>query len=268
MFPLALATAVPQIGLGALETANSLKGLKNLQGKPMPAYTMSPEYQQYYDTTRQRSQYGFDPTERANFNQNISQQQNTGYRQAVNQSGGNLAQAISVGLGAQNLGAQNQFAAQDASQHRQNIEQWGGAANQMQQQENLINQQKIQYRTQLEQAYGGALKSGLQNITNGLMGGIGLGSMIQGQDNGTAPASGNSAGISRMPNLGTPEYNLGFWNKGLGQSSNSQIPVNNMPDVGQPGYMPSDWSWNPGFGQMIHKNDPRLQLPANSNYGL
>lgn len=159
-------------GIGAWQFGQAQKGLKNLAGQPMPQYLMSPEQQQYYNTVQQRSQYGFDPNEKAAFQQNVAQQQNTGYQQAVQQSGGNLAQAISAGLGQQKLGAFNQFAGQDAALHRQNIGDWGQAAGQMQQQQNLINQQQIQRRTQLEQAYGGAMHQGLTNIAGGLMSGL------------------------------------------------------------------------------------------------
>ncbi len=212
-----------QTGLGIYEAYQGSKALKNLQGQPMPEYSMSPELQSYYNTTAQRSNFGFDPSEKAAFNQNIAQQQNTGFQQGIQQSGGNLAQALSAGFGAQNLGAQNQFAGQDAQLHRQNIGDWGAAAGQLQGQQNLINQQKIQRRTQLEQAYGGALNAGLTNISSGLMGGLGMLSKGfgtlggQSQQQSYAPSQSQQQGFGSMVdqdiNSGTfgqqPNYMLG-----------------------------------------------------------
>ena len=212
MFPLALATAVPQVGLGLYETIKSAKALKNLQGQAQPQYSMSPEYQQYYNTTAQNANQGFTGAETAAFKQNVAQQQNTGFQQGVSMSGGNLAQALASGFKAQNIGAMNQFAGQDAQLHRQNIEAWGGAAGQMQQQQNLINQQKIQHRMQLESAYGGALKSGLGNITNGLMGGLGLGSMMQGQQNQS----------QQPPSYGYSSASYGMGNPSMNQNQAQQ----------------------------------------------
>ncbi len=192
---LGLAEGGIQAGLGIYEAYQGSKALKNLQGQPMPEYSMSPEYTDYFNQTKQRSGFGFDPSEKAAFNQNVAQQQNTGFQQGIQQSGGNLAQALSAGFGAQNLQAQNQFAGQNAQLHRQNLADYGQAAGQMQNQENLINQQKIQRRTQLEQQYGGALQAGLHNITSGLMSGIGLGvnayGTLGGNNRGTDMGGGN-----------------------------------------------------------------------------
>ncbi len=213
---LGLAEGGIQAGLGIYEAYQGSKALKNLQGQPMPEYSMSPEYTDYFNQTKQRSGFGFDPSEKAAFNQNIAQQQNTGFQQGIQQSGGNLAQALSAGFGAQNLQAQNHFAEQNAQLHRQNLADYGQAAGQMQNQENLINQQKIQRRTQLEQQYGGALNAGLSNITSGLMSGIGLGVLNKQQ--------GYSGGGFMSPNLA---------------GNNFQNPYTPTPLTGQSPYSPS-----------------------------
>ncbi len=210
---LGLLTGGVQAGLGVYEAINANRGLKNLQGQPMPGYSMSPEFQNYYNTAQQQAQGGFSGAETAAFKQNLAQQQNTGFQQGIQQAGGNLGQALSNGLQAQNIGAINQFAGQDAQLHRQNIAQWGQAANQMQDQQNLINQNKIQRRTQLEQAYGGALNKGLSNITSGLMGGIGLGINAYGNMDSKSNSGKYSSGISdqQYSNMVDNDINSGYF---------------------------------------------------------
>ncbi len=166
--------AVVGAGLGAYQTYQGQKGLKELAKQQMPQYTISPEQQQYYDVVKNRAQYGFDPNEIAAFKQNVAQQQNTGFQQGVQMAGGNLAQAISNGLGAQKLNSFNQFAAQDSQQKRENIGLWGQSVGAMQGQNNLINEQRIQHRYRQEQAYGGALQAGLSNIASSAQGAAAL----------------------------------------------------------------------------------------------
>ncbi len=198
-----------QTTLGGIEAYYAYKGLQNLEGQPMPGYTMSPEFQDYYNQSKQRSSYGFDPSEKAAFNQNVAQQQNTGFQQGVQQSGGNLAQALSAGFGAQNLQSQNQFAGQNAQLHRQNFQDFGQAAGQMQSQENLINQDKIRRRIQLEQAYGGALQTGLGNISNGLNSGAGATNGTTWGSSQQAPQPPQLSGSQMGYGMGArPQYSL------------------------------------------------------------
>jgi len=165
----AAGTAAVGIGVGAWKAHKANQGLKNLAGQPQPQYSMSPELSSYYNRMNEQSQYGFSPTQKAQFGQDMAQQQNTAFRQGVNMSGGNMAQALQVGLGSQRLGALNQFAAQDSALQQQKLQAFGGVVNDVQQQGNLINQNKIQQRTMLEQAYGGALQAGLGDISQGVM---------------------------------------------------------------------------------------------------
>lgn len=169
----AAGVATVSIGTGIYEHTQAKKALKNLQNQPLPQYTMAPEQQNYYNRVNQASQYGFSPQETAAFKQNVAQQQNTGYQQGIQQSGGNLAQALSAGFGAQNLQTQNQFAAQGAELQRQKLGMLGSAAGEVQGQQNLINQNQIQRRNTLEQAYGQAMQAGLGNISSGLQSGVG-----------------------------------------------------------------------------------------------
>ena len=71
-----------------------------------------------------------------------------------------------------NIGALNQFAANDASLRRNNIRYAGQMAGQLQSQQNLATQAAIQRRIMLEQAYGRAMQAGLNNIVGGVQGGV------------------------------------------------------------------------------------------------
>lgn len=161
-------------GVGIYQATQANKALKNLAGKPMPNYTLSPEQQDYYNRANAQSQYGFDPGQVAAFKQNVSQQYNTGYRNAVNQSGGNMAQALANGLGAQRLNSFNQFAADDASLKQRKFAQLGGVVNGVQGQYNLATGENIHRRYALENAYGHAMQAGLANTVQGIQSGIGL----------------------------------------------------------------------------------------------
>jgi hypothetical protein len=181
-----------QSGLGVWEAIKGYQGLKNLENQPMPNYSLAPGLQDYFNQTKVQSQYGFDPSQTAAFKQGVSQQQNTGYRQGIELGGGNLAQALSVGLSAQNLGAQNQFATENAQLKSQHLQQYGQAAGELQSEQNLATQADIARRNQLEQAYGGALQTGLKNITSGFtFQGLGGGSSGGG-------ASGAIGGLSSL----------------------------------------------------------------------
>ncbi len=210
----AAGVATVGIGVGVYQHSQAKKALKNLQNQEMPQYTMSPESRNYYDTVRQQAQGGFSNAETAAFKQNLAQQQNAGYQQAIQQSGGNLGQALSTGLQAQNIGALNQFAGQDAQLHRQNIAQLGAATGDVQGQYNLINQQKIQRRTMLEQAYGQAMQAGLSNMYGGLQaGGNAVNySLANNQSGGQSQVGmGQSFGGPSDPSLGNGSWPTQSW---------------------------------------------------------
>ena len=156
-----------QAGLGLFESIKGYQGLKNLEGKPMPNYTLSPEVSDYYNQVK-ANQGGFSGAQKASFQQGVAQRENTSFKQGTELGGGSLARALSVGLGAENLGAQNQFAGQNASLAQQQLQQLGGAAEDVQSQENLATGTNIKHYNDLEAAYGGALRAGLGNLTSGL----------------------------------------------------------------------------------------------------
>ncbi len=97
---------------------------------------------------------------------NINSSQNAAYHKAIDISGGQQNNAISGILKANRLGAYNQFAAQDATLHLQNQHYADQVGQGITNQRNLITGQDIQNRNRQEQAWGGALQSGLTNVAS------------------------------------------------------------------------------------------------------
>jgi len=96
--------AAANLALGAFQAFKGVEGLKQLEKEEYPEYSISPELRKSYQRAEGRTGFGFDPRQTAAFKQNVAQQQRTGMRQAISRSGGNLAQALSVGFGAANTG--------------------------------------------------------------------------------------------------------------------------------------------------------------------
>lgn len=156
-------------GITSLVQANrAKKSLAQLNKTPYPEYQISPELQSSYSRAQSMANQGYTAQETAAFNQNLSRNQATQFRTAIDQSGGNLARAINAGLQANNIGAINQFASSDAQIRRQNIRNADDLARALQSQKNLSVSSALQRRNQLEQAYGSALAQQRENLAGTL----------------------------------------------------------------------------------------------------
>ncbi len=207
------------VTMGAIEAYAGYQGLKNLNKNPFPLYSISPELQNSYNRAQGLADQGFTGAETANFEQNVAEQENTGYRQGVQMSGGNLAGAISAGLGAQRLNSFNQFAGQDASLHRQNIHYADTLSSALQSQKNLIQSAAIQRRNQLEGAYGKLMGTGLTNVSEGFTGGSG-GGKSGGATGGFGGGGGGGAGYGNAASGVTPAGSDGVGGSAWGASAN------------------------------------------------
>lgn len=167
-------TAAPQLILGAYQTYQSSKALKELGKQQYPEYQVSPELQGAYQRAQAMSNQGYSPEEQAQFQQQMARSQAGATRSALDVGGGNLARTISAGLQANQIGGINQFAAGGAQIKRQNIRNAQDLARAMQSQKNLATQSAIQRRQMLESAYGQAKQAGLSNIASSISG---IGSM-------------------------------------------------------------------------------------------
>lgn len=159
--------AAGTLGLGAYQLYQSNKALKQLGKEAMPSYSANPALTSAYQRAQQMSQRGYTPEQEAAFKGNLATNQNTSYRNAVSQSGGNLAQAINAGLQSQNIGALNQFAADDASKRQQNIQYADSFAPRFQNIQDENTRNALQYRIMREQALGAAKAQAQSNLAQG-----------------------------------------------------------------------------------------------------
>jgi hypothetical protein len=166
-----LAQSMPNMGtlaLGAIQTYMGMKGLKELNKQERPNYSVSPEMYNSQQRSFINSKYGFTPQQTGNFNQQLGRNMVGNFRNQVNMGGGNLAQALSSRGNAQNLGALNQFANQDAALLNQNIRYNDQMNANIQNQLNRRVGQNVAYRMSDERAVGGSLQSGLTNLASGM----------------------------------------------------------------------------------------------------
>lgn len=186
----ALVSGLGTIGMGAYQSVKAGKALKELNKKGVPNYAISPEMQKGYETSiaranlaadaaKSRAKYGFNTAQKAQYEQNLARQNNTAYQNALSRSGGNLSKAINAAIGSQNISGQNQFAVSDATLQDRKINeadlsqryasQMGvNAGSAYQSQRNLMSQQDILRRMELERALGLAKSQGMTNIASGV----------------------------------------------------------------------------------------------------
>lgn len=162
-----LMQALPAIGTFAVSGLNAymgLKGLRELNKQPRPNYSVSPEMAMSQNRSFINSKYGFTPQQTGDFNQRLAMNQSGNFRNQVNMGGGSLAQALSSRGNAQNLGAINQYASQDAALLNQNIRYNDQVNSNIQNQLNRKVGQDIDYRMSDEKAIGGSLQAGLGGL--------------------------------------------------------------------------------------------------------
>lgn len=160
MAPLAIGSVL----LGGIQTGVALNQLNKLNKEPAPNYSISPQLQNSYSRSLTRSGYGFAPEIRTDYFNNMAGRYAQNFRNATQVSGGNQSQAIGRALQSGQLRDFSNFAAQDAQAQERNIRYNDQVGAQLTNQQNLITGQNINYRMQREQAWGGALQSGLNNL--------------------------------------------------------------------------------------------------------
>jgi len=151
-------------GVGAYETIEGMSLLKHLESQPMPEESVSPELQNSYNLASQYAGKGYTAEEKGSFQAQESRAATTQYNQAAQEGGINLANTLRGQINEGELMSFDKFAAQDAEIRRQSITNLGTAADKIQEQKNRIQDERVQHRNQLEQAYGGAIQAGLGNI--------------------------------------------------------------------------------------------------------
>jgi hypothetical protein len=148
--------------LGAIQTIGGLVGLART--KQPEGFKLTPKMQQAIGESESAARYGLGAQQLALAQQNQREAQNTQLYNARSMAGGNLSRAIFGANTYSRLMAGNQLAAQDFAAQQQKI----GLRNQLYGQEQGIANQNVQLAQQdymrKQQAYGGAMSSGLTNL--------------------------------------------------------------------------------------------------------
>lgn len=152
--------------LGGIQVAGGVMGMKQLQKEAFPSFKPITDLQKAKARSAQFANMGYTPEQSANFQQDLSRIGNEDYQNAISMSGGSLSRAINARRGMMRMNALNQFAQGDAAQRMANIRYDDSITGQLQSLANMETQSRLQRRIMLEQAYGGAIKAGTENIVN------------------------------------------------------------------------------------------------------
>lgn len=161
-----MALALASLALGAVQTGVGLYQASQAEDPEQVQETA--EMKAARARAREMAKSGFTPEEKAAFKQSLAASGNTAFRRAVDMGGGNLAAAIRAGINSQQLGAQNQFAGQDAQLKRSNIAQ----SNSLEQGYQALKNQQVAQQNQLAQQQNAAasqsINSGMGNMVGAL----------------------------------------------------------------------------------------------------
>ena len=152
--------------LGGIQIIGGLAQARKLAKEAVPQYGATADLEGAKARAGERAKRGFTTQQVGAFQQDLARTLNTDFQNTVNQSGGNLATALS----SRNMGARlrtlNSFAAANANQQAQNIAQDNALIAQMQSIKNMNDQYAIQRRQAQEQAAGQAIKTGTENLAS------------------------------------------------------------------------------------------------------
>ena len=152
-------------GTAALGTIQTIGGLIGLATTKQPeGFKLTPKMQQAIGESETAARFGLGPQQIALAQQNQREAQNTQLYNARSMAGGNLSRSIFGANTYSRLMAGNQLAAQDFAAQQQKVR----YRDQMFGQEQAIANQNVQLAQQdymrKQQAYGGAMSSGLTNL--------------------------------------------------------------------------------------------------------
>lgn len=162
---------IPGAVLGGIQAISSYQKLKDLQKQSLPTYNLQPAQQnvQMYD---QRFRQGLSPEERAAMGQQFSSQQAGMYRAASDQSKGQLSSFLGRVSAFDRIKQATQLGSMMASERRAAMSGLAGARQGLESQMNRQTSMDYSRRMSEEQALGGAMKAGLENIGDALTMGL------------------------------------------------------------------------------------------------
>lgn len=163
-------SAAVGVGTKIYDSYESSQKEKTAQGKldalnqeALPQETVSPELAQYHQMALSGVQnpQGLTAGEKANYNQNVTNNVNTQAYNATNTSGGNLSRYIKMALQPSSIASANNLVGQDQSIKRQNVQaaygRLGSSTSAIQGISNTNAQNLFRRRTMIEQALGGSI---------------------------------------------------------------------------------------------------------------
>ena len=210
------------VGLGGLESIGGLLGLNST-----PKYqsqTIDPAIKNMVSRAQDMAKQGYTPQEITAFYNQQAMQNNARFQHGTDQAGGNLAQSVNNSNNAFNVGALNQFAANDAKLKQQHQLYADQTLKYLQGLEDKSWMQDNAHRQGLENAFGGALKQGLSNITGGIAG------MAFGKGNNSS----NNNPYSGLGSGGSSYLGGGGAGNGFGGGSNGVSSDAGMSDIYNP----------------------------------
>lgn len=166
------------VGLGLLQYFNAKKALRRLNQTPVPKYSLDPAIQDSITKADMNRNQGLGVAENNAFRNDVIRGNNTAYQRAFSQAP-TLSNAISASINAQNQNAYLKLAALNAQRRMDNTRYSDSLRGQLQQVRNMNTAQDIYRRNTAEQAWGGAMQAGLNNIITGAT--LGVGSIPQGR---------------------------------------------------------------------------------------
>lgn len=261
MLPLAFGSAI----LGGFQAGVGLYNLLNMEDRPN--FEVSPEQQNSYNRAQERARFGFSTEQRNDYFNGIAGRYSQGWRNATDLSGGQQSQAFGRAMLANQTHDFSRFAAEDARLMNDNARYADRLGADITAKRDMIANQNIQDWNKRQQAFGGALSSGLNNFASaanffGMNGGFDqLGNPTaavdsNGQLNGAGfTPNGVNYGVGGMQN---GQYNI---NAGVAPSA----PAGGWAAQNQAAMEPSPSDWQPdGLGidnAATQYNNPTLISP-------
>jgi hypothetical protein len=153
--------AAGSLALGALETIIAARKLKKLDKQKPLGYQVTPEEQEVYQRSKDMASYGFSQQEKDAYMNQMRQQSNVAFQRAKTLAGGSLGSALSAATSRQDM---TNFAQADARLRQQKEGQFQSAAMDVSRKRDLMMQQELSDYARKQQAWGGALQSGLSQL--------------------------------------------------------------------------------------------------------
>ena len=154
---------IPQLALGGMQAISSYQKLKDLQKQSLPQFNLQPS-QQNVSMYEQRFRQGISPEERSAMGQQFATQQAGMYRAASDQSRGQLSSFLGRVSAFDRIKQATQLGSMMASERRAAMSGLSGARQNLESQMNRQTSMDYSRRMSEEQALGGAMKAGLENL--------------------------------------------------------------------------------------------------------